>query len=199
MNGLFAVGDVTERSKMTGAAMSGAGPAIAWCLVSAKIAGKHAAAWAQERPVNPQQAIHGLGGIGLRPQKASKLFTGTSLLQTVQSHILPIEKSVFRSLKQVRQSVQELNGLWEQHREQLSPQSLQDAIVAREAAAMLLDARMMLTAASERLETRGLHRLQEYPQADATQNHHLLLHGLHHLSVQKLQQRPSAKSLSAVH
>lgn len=199
VNGLFAVGDVTERSKMTGAAMSGAGPAIAWCLVSAKVAGKHAAAWAQERPVNPQQAIHGLGGIGLRPQKASKRFTGTSLLQTVQSHILPIEKTVFRSLKQVRQSVQELNGLWEQHREQLSPQSLQDAIVAREAAAMLLDARMMLTAASERLETRGLHRLQEYPQADAAQNHHLLLHGLQHLSVQKLQQRPSAKSLSAVH
>ncbi|UOO92532.1 FAD-dependent oxidoreductase [Vitreoscilla stercoraria] len=41
--GLYAVGDVTERSKMTGAAMSGAGPAIAWCLVSAKKAGKHAA------------------------------------------------------------------------------------------------------------------------------------------------------------
>lgn len=193
IEGLYAVGDVTERSKMTGAAMSGAGPAIAWCLVSANIAGKHAATWAQEHPIESLNGIQGLGGIGLRPQQASK-FEGKQLLQTVQSHILPIEKNVFRSLPQIKNAVSELNDLWQHHHHYLSAHSINEAVAAREAAAMLLDARMMLTAANERTETRGLHRLREYPQADPKQNHHLLVHGLHELNVQRSTERPSAKA-----
>ena len=198
VNGLFAVGDVTERSKMTGAAMSGAGPAIAWCLVSAKTAGKHAAAWALERPVNPQQTLHGLGGVGLRPHKASKRFHGAEVLQTVQAHILPIENSVFRSQNQIQQSLSTLNALWQEQQQQLTPQNLPDALLAREAAAMLLDARMMLTAASQRLETRGLHRLREHPQADAAQKQHILLKGLDTLQWRKTTARPTAKRLLEV-
>lgn len=183
--GLYAAGDVTERSRITGAAMSGAGPAIAWCLVSASIAAPHAAKYALEHAAERKRPARGIGKTRLAfvPGKAPD---HQHIIRTVQEEILPIEKNVFRSITHLRKTRTKLDSLWQQVNEQgvgVSEPSQQ--YIAREAAAMLFDARLIFHSASERLETRGLHRLVDYPETDAKQHHHHLLTGTDEIRLQK--------------
>ena len=70
--GLFAVGDIADRTKLTGAAMSGAGPAIAWCLASGEWGGHGAAAFAaMRRHENLRGILEANGRVGLRPSRAN--------------------------------------------------------------------------------------------------------------------------------
>lgn len=185
VTGLYAAGDVTERSKMTGAAMSGAGPAIAWCLVSAGIAAPHAARYALAHTAERTRPAQGIGKTQLQftPGAAPNY---QDIIRTVQGEILPIEKNVFRSVTGLKQARTKLDSLWQQIREQgigvLEPAQDYAAI---EAKALLFDARLIVHSASERLETRGLHRLVDYPETDASQNHHHLQKGVDEIRLQK--------------
>lgn len=183
--GLFAAGDITERSRITGAAMSGAGPAIAWCLVSAGIAAPNAARYALAHASERTRDARQIGTTRLQTGGGSAP-THTEIIHAVQQEILPIEKNVFRSIDRLRQAKIKVDGLWQQIREQgISVASPSEEYAAREAEALLYDARLIFHSASERLETRGLHRLLDYPQADEQQNHHHLLTGLDDIQLKK--------------
>ncbi|MGO3743506.1 FAD-binding protein [Kerstersia sp.] len=189
--GLYAAGDVTERTHLCGAAMSGAGPAIAWCLVSAKWAAQ--AAVAAARPAPPDNlALRGLGGIGLRSDKAASAAPSATIRQAVQAEILPIEKNVFRTLSGIQASLAQLDTLWDQADSGLIPASGQNPRHTRETAAMLAGARWIYRSASERRETRGLHRLQELPQADPAQQDRILVSGLGDIRLQRVALTPSS-------
>lgn len=194
--GLYAAGDVTERTHLCGAAMSGAGPAIAWCLVSAKWAAQAAVAAAQPAPA-PQQALHGLGGIGLRPRGAASNAPSAAIRQGVQAEILPIEKNVFRTLGGIRASLDKLETLWDQASAGLAPNADQSPRHTRETAAMLAGARWIYRSASERRETRGMHRLQELPHADPAQQDRIIITGLDDIRLQRIPVTQAAPSTQA--
>ncbi|NMG36650.1 FAD-binding protein [Azoarcus sp. TTM-91] len=185
--GLYAAGDVTDRTHMTGAQMSGAGPAVAWCLASGEWAGAAATAFA----AGPGAAVRcrpavGLGGLGLRaPGAAGRIEQVRELRAAVQAEILPIEKNVFRSLGGMQASLQRLDGLWGQHRHRLLGGSVREVVEARETAALLAGARWIYRAARQRTETRGLHRLQEHPQTDPAQRDRILVDGLDEIRVSR--------------
>lgn len=181
--GLFAAGDVTERSRLTGAAMSGAGPAIAWCLVSANIAGAHAARYGLEHAHDVTQPKQQLTAIPL--QNKTHAPTPQAIIAAVQEDVLPIEKNVFRSIAHIQAARNKLDHLWAQVQSDGIQADNQPVHAGREAAAMLLDARMMFHSAAQRLETRGLHRLVEYPEADEQQKHHHLLKGINDIALHK--------------
>jgi succinate dehydrogenase/fumarate reductase flavoprotein subunit len=183
--GLYAAGDVTERSKMTGAAMSGAGPAIAWCLVSAGIAAPHAAQYALEHTAERQRPARPIGQPQLQFGPGPAL-GHAEIIRTVQQEILPIEKNVFRSISHLQQAKTKLDGIWHQIKDQgIAVSEPSEHYAAREAQAMLFDARLIFHSATERLETRGLHRLLDYPDADEKQNHHHLLTGVDDIRFKK--------------
>ncbi|ENO84676.1 FAD-binding protein [Thauera linaloolentis] len=179
--GLYAAGDVTDRTHMTGAQMSGAGPAVSWCLASGEWAGAAASAFAAGpgRALRRHEAV-GLGGLGLRAPSGSACPTNAlhDLRAAVQAEILPIEKNVFRSLDGIDASTGRLDGLWERHRGTLLGGGVREVVLARETAALLAGARWLYRAARQRTETRGLHRLRDHPASDAAQRDRIVLAGV---------------------
>lgn len=185
--GLFAAGDITDRTRMTGAAMSGAGPAIAWCLVSAEWAAGAAVAHALQRGGHDGGAAQALGGVGVRPASGSGSASAQAVREGVQGEILPIEKNVFRSVAGIEASLGVLDGLWERSRAGLGVQgqggdSLRES---REAAAMLASARWIYRSAYTRRETRGLHRLVELPESDPLQQDRIVVGGLDDVGIRR--------------
>lgn len=182
--GLYAAGDVTERTHLCGAAMSGAGPAIAWCLVSAKWAAQAAVAAARQAPADGTP-LQGLGGIGLRPRKSGKIAASNSIRHQVQAEILPIEKNVFRTLGGINDSLMQLDSLWEQAAGGLVPEASQSPRHTRETAALLAGARWIYRSASQRHETRGLHRLRELPELNPEQQDRIVVSGLENITLRR--------------
>jgi succinate dehydrogenase/fumarate reductase flavoprotein subunit len=91
--GLFAVGDVADKTRLTGAQMSGAGAAIAWCVASGQWAGEAAAGLARAMgAAHASRRWHGLrqiGGVGADGEIRA-------FERQVQDEILPLEKSLYR-------------------------------------------------------------------------------------------------------
>jgi len=184
--GLWAAGDVTERLRLTGASMSGAGPAISWCLASGEWAGEAAAGFAKERGklVGSAKAL-GLAGIrsakGRSPQVTSRFFA-----RVAQEEIIPIGKNAFRTLPGIASSLAVLDQSWSDLRDGLQPTGARERVAAREAAALVQGARWIYRAAQVRTETRGLHRLREFPQQDPSQLDRIELSGIDGIAVTRV-------------
>ena len=164
--GLFAAGDVTERIRLTGAAMSGAGSALAWCLSSGKRAGAAAAKFARRHGGGQNfRELEGLGGAGLRPLRSSRA-SAAELLRSVQAEILPLEKNAFRHEIQLKRSLEALAATWSSAVEGIASLDAREALKSREVSAMAATGRWIYTAALERRETRGLHRRTDFPETD---------------------------------
>jgi succinate dehydrogenase/fumarate reductase flavoprotein subunit len=179
--GLFAAGDVTDRTRLVGAGMSGGGPAVAWCFASGEWAGEAASRHARERSAASAScvALHALGTCGLRPLRTGGSRLDTTLVRDgVRAEVLPLEKHFFRTGAGMQASQGILDALWTQSRAALGGTDARSVLAAREAAALLASARWMLASAQQRTESRGLHRHGDYPQQDARQSHHLLSGGL---------------------
>ncbi|MCT8003158.1 FAD-binding protein [Sphingomonas sanguinis] len=189
VHGLFAVGDVADKTRLTGAQMSGAGAAIAWCVASGQWAGAGAARFARELgSAHAARPAQGIGGVGVR---ATKNWNGHEALlpsqveQVVRDEILPLEKTLYRSGKAITASLAALDPLWSDAARCLARgTSGRDAMRAREAAAMTLTARWIYRSADQRKETRGLHRRSDYPQTDPAQRRNLRVSGLEKVMVQ---------------
>lgn len=167
--GLYAAGDVTDRTRLTGASMSGAGPAVAWCFASGERAGRHAARDAATAPEG-RSTPHGLGEIGLR-RRASTGKSGTAsaihaVRDAVRAEILPLDKTFFRSRASLKASAQTLEQLDDTVAAGFVTPSPDDVLKAREAAALVFGARLQTVSALARRETRGLHRVADYPAED---------------------------------
>jgi len=188
--GLYAAGDVTERTHLSGAAMSGGGPAIAWCLVSAKWAAQASVDFARSRP-SSKAPLRALGGTGLRPRRGGNpSLSSNALLQRAQDEILPIDKNVFRTRNGIAASLARLDDRWASAADGLAPQAHQKAWQTREAAALLAGARWIYRSAGVRHESRGLHRLQEAPTQDPAQRDRIVVNGLHDIGLQRIALAP---------
>jgi succinate dehydrogenase/fumarate reductase flavoprotein subunit len=187
--GLFAVGDVADKTKLTGAQMSGAGAAIAWCVTSGEWAGAAAARFALEVGAHHAQRVsHGSGGAGLRT--GGNVAVDASV-KVVQEEIFPLEKNLYRDGEIMAHSLMRLDQAWQAMRDGDTPAEVgpRGALRLREAAAQLLTARWIYRAAEQRLETRGLHRRSDYPDADPCQARNLAVSGLDAISVVSLPSR----------
>jgi len=184
--GLFAAGDVTDRTKLTGAFLSGAGPAIAWCVASGEWSGRSAAAFSQEvGETKHARTARPAGRAGVRPQHHAQL-GAREVIKTAQDEVLPLEKNYFRNGPAIQASLDTLNSAWDGVCEGLSGGTAREVLKSREAASLVAAGRWIYSAAHERKETRGLHRRSDYPERDDSQRHNLRVGGLDKVSVSVL-------------
>jgi succinate dehydrogenase/fumarate reductase flavoprotein subunit len=94
--------------------------------------------------------------------------------------MLPIDRNFFRTGPRLEASLQRLHGAWHDLRGSLLA-SRRDVAKARETAAMIATARLVLASALERRESRGINRRLDFPALDPAQEHWLLSGGLDHL------------------
>lgn len=189
--GLYAVGDVTDRTRLTGGQLSGAGAAIAWCVASGSRAGRAAAHRRHGHALDG--CVVGLGRTGLTgTEPKTRVLAHDRVLRGVQSEILPLEKNFIRTEATLARSIVALDRLW--HAAAASDpveDTPRDILKFRESTAMLLAARYILQAARARRETRGMHRRADYPDIDPAQRHRLIVSGTHAVNVEE---RPILKS-----
>lgn len=182
--GLYAAGDVTARDRLVGSATGAGGPNLAWAIATGTWAGRAAATHAGGRlPVAPAD-VRGTGTIGVRPRATTttpdEAEAWRSALALIQSHMLPIDRSVFRHEDGLVASIAELDDLWHDERAlvPLDGPHGAHALRTREVAGMLATARWATRSALARTETRGMHTRTDHPATDPGQAHRLLVGGL---------------------
>lgn len=198
--GLFAVGDVTGREKLTGTAMSGGGPAAAWCIASGTWAGRAAGRFAAALgPRQDTRSLSALGRAGLRPAGgASDRDLTQEITRGVQAEMLPLDKNYLRTGDGLTASLAVLDRLWSEARDRLAPGTggnPRDVVRAREAAALVATARWVYRSALARTESRGLHQRADFPSTDPAQHHHLITGGLDEVYVRRAD--PAGEAVAA--
>jgi succinate dehydrogenase/fumarate reductase flavoprotein subunit len=178
--GLYAVGDVADKTRLTGAQMSGAGAAIAWCVTSGEWGGKAAAAFARAAgPAHGQRKSIMLGEVGVRPLENGVRENARHIEALVKEEVLPLDKNLFRDAATLERSLTVLDDAWAAAVRGLGGAGDgRERVRAREAAAHLVTARWMYRAAEQRRETRGLHRRRDFPALDPQQARNLRVGGM---------------------
>ena len=124
-----------------------------------------------------QRELHPAGRHGLaHTAVTSDPIPVREVISRVQQEMFPLRINYFRSEPVLAASLERLNQLWPLVQGSVSP-GVTAAVQSREAAAMVVNARWMYTAALLRKETRGMHTMAEYPTADERLAHRLLLSG----------------------
>lgn len=183
--GLYAVGDVADKSRLVGAFLAEAGPCLAWCVASGEWAGEKAAAFAKQFAAQAERDVIALGQAGLRPhQTVTEPVNPREVIKQVQDEILPLEKNFYRREAVMQDSVNLLDNLWNESRERLVGKDARSTLKAREAAFLAATGRWIYRAALARKESRGLHRHADYPALDPNQCHHLRVSGLDEICVE---------------
>jgi succinate dehydrogenase/fumarate reductase flavoprotein subunit len=183
--GLYAAGDAATRELICGAFTGGGSHNAAWALSSGFWAGAGAAAFARQHRIADHHLLLQAGGVGLRSAKGTRT-DADALVQAVQAEVFPYARNWFRHGDGLQDSLSRLDALWQQLRT-AAPADKQQAVRTREAAALLVNARWMYRSALARTETRGMHRRDDQPQADATQRHRLVSAGLDEVLVRQEQ------------
>jgi succinate dehydrogenase/fumarate reductase flavoprotein subunit len=113
----------------------------------------------------------------LRPAHGAGVLEPNAIVKAVQDEVFPFDKNLFRTRRGLSASIDKLESLWGEV--QARPvQDVRSVVRAREAAAMVATARFMYHTASERHETRGMHKHMDFPGVDAAQQRRLLTGGL---------------------
>ncbi len=175
--GLYAAGDAATRELICGGFTGGGSHNAAWATSSGYWAGEAAASYARQLGAKAnQRSVQGIGEAAVTSYSASKSFVPTEVIRAVQAEVFPYDRNLFRTQQGLSASLSRLHDLWKEIRngEVVAEQALQ----AREAAAMVATARWMYASALERRETRGMHRHQDHPELDPNQQHRLLSGGL---------------------
>lgn len=194
--GLYAAGDVTDRTKLTGAFLSGAGPAIAWCVASGEWSGRSAAKFARALgDAKHTRSVQGIGQAGLRPRNSSTV-SAAEAITIAQDEVVSLSKNFFRNGPQLEDSLNQLGAAWAEVRDGLSGKTGREALRAREAAAIVGTGRWIYSSALRRTETRGLHRRSDFPGRDDGQRHNLRVSGLGKITVTSVPVPLSAPPIS---
>ncbi|MGG4046741.1 FAD-dependent oxidoreductase [Paenibacillus favisporus] len=189
--GLYAAGDAATRELICGGFTGGGSHNAAWAMSSGSFAGEGAAAYVKklgahdgsrnlERKSTQPIVEEGKGSV--KPSRAAEW------VQAVQDEVKPYDRNLFRTGEVMTQSLNRLNGLWNEQREQAIEHTV-DGVKAREAAAMTATARWMYTSALARTESRGMHKRSDFAGMDDNQHYRLITGGLDQLWVRPEQVR----------
>ncbi|SDD58024.1 Succinate dehydrogenase/fumarate reductase, flavoprotein subunit [Paenibacillus sp. UNCCL117] len=186
--GLYAAGDAATRERVTGAKSGGGAFNASWAISSGTWSGAGAArhALAQGRSAT-SRSLQPAGRYGLEAGSgattAAAEIDAAAVVQAVQREVFPLDINYFRSEPVLRGSLERLRSVWTDGFRGTVRQTVQARVRTREAAAMTATARWMYTAALGRRETRGLHALTEYPDADPAQQHRLIVSGIEEITI----------------
>lgn len=184
VDGLYAAGDAASRERVCGGVSGGGAYNAAWAITSGSWSGKAAARFAlREGGKSSQRSLRSAGRAGMRSSAENPhAIDNSTIVSAVQKEVFPLEINYFRSVPILEASLARVNALWPAVNG--SPgDTLQEAVRAREAAAMVATARWMYTAALTRRESRGMHSLKEYPNQDPAQRHRLTISGVDHIDI----------------
>jgi len=129
--------------------------------------------------------------------KDRALLDTEAIIRGVQGQVYPYDKNLFRTRAGLAASRQVLDGYWKAL-EARPAQLAREVVRAREAAAMVATARWMYATAEQRTETRGMHKHQDFPSLDPTQQRRLHTGGLEQIWVRPdpQQSQPTVASRS---
>ena len=148
-------------------------------------AGAGAATFARSNRRAAGAPLYHTGGVALQETAGHEGVDSAEVVRAVQDEVFPFERNWWRSADLLDDSLGRLDALWHRLRTSAPARNAQEAVRAREAAAMLATARWMYRSAQQRTETRGMHRRVEYTTTDDTQRHRLLSGGLDEIWVRK--------------
>lgn len=181
VSGLYAAGDIAARDRIVGAATGAGGPNLSWAIATGTWAGRAAASFSDSRRATDLSDTRSSGTLGVRDRGFDDV---RGSVRAIQSEMLPIDKSVFRSNDGLIDSATRLDRLWESASRDLDHTTAgTEAIAQREAAGMLAMSRWAVRSALVRTETRGMHTRIDFPATDVDQTHRLLSGGLNDIWV----------------
>ncbi|MES2398719.1 MAG: FAD-binding protein [Pseudomonadota bacterium] len=182
--GLYAAGDAATRELICGGFTGGGSHNAAWALSSGFWAGAGAATFGCNARSSATRIALRAGGVALQG-KGSHAPDSAEIIRVVQAEVFPYERNWYRRGDVLEDSLQRLDALWDRLRSGAPAANPQEAVRAREAAAMLATSRWMYRSALQRTETRGMHRRKEYTAVDPLQQHRLVSGGLDEVWVRK--------------
>jgi succinate dehydrogenase/fumarate reductase flavoprotein subunit len=131
--------------------------------------------------------VEAIGRVASEPV-AGEVVRPDEIIEAVREEMLPLEKNYWRTGEGMRRSLVRFESLWRDAIPRVGPiappgedpKSLaRSRLRAREAAALLAAGRWIYASASERTESRGLHRRKDFPDLDPSQDgQHVLTGGL---------------------
>jgi succinate dehydrogenase/fumarate reductase flavoprotein subunit len=186
--GLYAAGDAATRELICGGFTGGGSHTAAWAISSGFWAGQGAAQHAKGLGANAsRRAPRGAGRASFQP--ASTPLDPDAIVRDVQAEVFPYERNLFRTERGLVDSLGRLSSLWSEV--QARPEQLARSVIrGREAAAMVATARWMYTTARHREESRGMHKHQDFPELDPSQQRRLVTSGLDTIQVRPEQVAP---------
>ncbi|MEC2078175.1 FAD-binding protein [Metabacillus fastidiosus] len=182
--GLYAAGDAATREFICGGFTGGGSHNAAWAMSSGTLAGKGASDFAASLGVfSKKRDVVGLSSSPLtKTGNGQSSFKTNEYIRTVQEEVYPYDRNLFRSEQGLRGSIERLDSVWKDIRNE-SIELEKQAIKAREASAMAITARLMYQTALARTESRGMHKRNDFQQLDDKQHYRLISSGLDEISI----------------
>lgn len=181
--GLYAAGDAATRELICGGFTGGGSHNAAWAISSGFWAGQSAAKHAKTLGGNAAKRSPRGAGRATLEASSGRLLDADALVRDVQAEVFPYERNLFRTERGLVDSLDRLNGLWNEVQTARPEQAARSVIRGREAASMLATARWMYATARHRQESRGMHKHQDFPTLDPAQQRRLVTSGLDTISV----------------
>lgn len=178
--GLFAAGDASSRELICGGFTGGGSHNAAWAISSGHWAGKGAAGYARGVSRASGRAARALGAAALGG--GGRKLDSEAIVRAVQAEVFPYDRNLFRTQRGLAQSLDRLDSVWRELDAQ-PEQTARDLLRGREAAAMVANARFMYATAQLRTESRGMHKHEDFPTLDPSQQRRLVASGLDRIRV----------------